>query len=258
MDFGKLQANWTALGQRDPLWAILVEPSKRGNRWAVDEFFETGRKEIDAALARVAALGLRVPTGAGGGRALDFGCGVGRLTQALAGRFAEVVGVDVAPTMIERAREFNRFPTTCRYEVNTGADLRLFPEGRFDFVYSNIVLQHMEPRYSTAYIREFARVLAPGGVLLFQLPSGVARQPGALAKYALRRVVQAVNRYLPGAAQALYERLPDGDRLRIEMYTVPRERVTATVAAAGARVVDVRADGAAGPQWISLSYCCTR
>lgn len=253
MDFGKLQASWTALGERDPLWAILVEPSKRGNRWAVDEFFETGRREIDAALARVAALGLRVPTG----RALDFGCGVGRLTQALAARFAEAVGVDIAPTMIERAREYNRFPATCRYELNTGTDLRRFPDGRFDFVYSNIVLQHMEPRYSTAYIREFARVLAPGGVLIFQLPSGVVRRPGPLAKYALRRVVQVVNHWLPAAAHVLYDRLPDGDRLRIEMYAVPRQRVTATVAAGGAHVVDVRADGAAGPQWISLSYCCT-
>ncbi len=52
MDFGNLQANWTVLGERDPLWAILVDPSKRGNRWRVEEFFETGRREIDAALAR--------------------------------------------------------------------------------------------------------------------------------------------------------------------------------------------------------------
>jgi SAM-dependent methyltransferase len=258
MDLGNLQANWTVLGKRDPLWAILVDPSKRGNRWLVEEFFETGRREIDAALARVAALGLRLPTGGEGGRALDFGCGVGRLTQALAGRFAEAVGVDIAPTMIERAREYNRFPATCHYELNTDADLRRFPDGRFDFVYSNIVLQHMEPRYSTVYIREFGRVLAPGGVLIFQLPSGVVRRPVPLAKYAVRRVVQAVTRWLPDVAEVLYERLPVGNRLRMEMYAVPRPRVTATVAAGGARVVDVRADGAAGPQWVSLSYCCAK
>ncbi|HEX9611441.1 MAG TPA: class I SAM-dependent methyltransferase [Gemmatimonadales bacterium] len=254
MDLGKLQANWTTLGQRDPLWAILVDPEKRGNRWRREEFFETGRREIDAALSHVQAVGLAVPRR----RALDFGCGVGRLTQALAARFEEVAGIDIAASMIELAREYNRYPATCSYQVNPHDDLRLFPDDHFDFVYSNIVLQHMEPAYATAYIREFVRVLAPAGVLLFQLPSGVVPRPGPLAKFAVRRIVQAANRWLPRALQGIYRWLPQGDRMRIEMYAMPRERVVGVIAAAGARVVAVTRNAAAGPQWISLSYCCTK
>jgi SAM-dependent methyltransferase len=55
--------------------------------------------------------------------------------------------------------------------VNPADDLRLFPDNSFDLVYSNIVLQHMEPRYSESYIGEFIRVLKPGGMTYFQLPA---------------------------------------------------------------------------------------
>ena len=41
------------------------------------------------------------------GRALDFGCGAGRLTRALAARFESVVGVDVADAMLDKARALN-------------------------------------------------------------------------------------------------------------------------------------------------------
>src|SRR5262249_5547329 len=44
-------------------------------------------------------------------------------------------------------------------------------DAAFDLVYSNVVLQHMEPEYSARYIHEFTRILAPGGVAVFQLPS---------------------------------------------------------------------------------------
>lgn len=255
MDFDKLQSTWTTLGKRDPLWAILVDPDKRGNRWQREEFFETGRREIDAAIRHVQAVGLPVPRR----RALDFGCGVGRLTQALAGRFDSVVGVDIAHTMIELAQQYNRHPAKVTYQVNPHNDLRIFRDREFDFIYSNIVLQHMEPAFAENYLREFVRVLAPRGVLLFQLPAGVARRPQAWAKVAVRRGVQLVNRWLPRVVERVAGWLPGGgDRLRIEMYAIPRRRVEAVVTAAGARVVAVTPNDAAGPQWISLSYCCTR
>lgn len=49
--------------------------------------------------------------------------------------------------------------------------LRLFDAGSFAFIISNIVLQHVQPSLATEYLREFLRILAPGGVLIFQLPS---------------------------------------------------------------------------------------
>jgi hypothetical protein len=55
--------------------------------------------------------------------------------------------------------------------VNDRDDLALFESGVFDLIYSDIVLQHIAPEFSTRYVQEFTRVLAPGGVAVFQLPS---------------------------------------------------------------------------------------
>src|SRR5262249_61977542 len=104
-------------------------------------------------------------------RALDFGCGAGRLTQALAAYFERVDGVDIAASMLATARRYNRHPETCHYHLNTAPDLRLFESGAFTFAYSVLVLQHIEPQHSKAYLRELLRLLAPGGLLVFQLPS---------------------------------------------------------------------------------------
>ena len=167
MDLDELQRHWNEWGRRDPYWAIISRPDRRGNRWDLEEFLRTGVDEIDEILAWTAKLGVAIAPG----RALDFGCGVGRLTQALARTFAECDGVDIAPSMIERARQINQFGERCRYHVNDRDDLTLFADDTFDFIYSDIVLQHIAPEFSARYVREFTRILAPGGVTVFQLPS---------------------------------------------------------------------------------------
>jgi SAM-dependent methyltransferase len=94
--------------------------------------------------------------------------------------------VDISASMLSAARRHDRHPDRCTYHLNTRSDLALFTDGSFTFAYSTLVLQHMEPRYARSYIRELLRVLAPGGLLVFQLPShrvgpapsiGTARTP---------------------------------------------------------------------------------
>jgi ubiquinone/menaquinone biosynthesis C-methylase UbiE len=166
MKLDELQRHWNDFGKQDPLWAIMTWPSKRNRQWKLDEFFRTGEDEIKATLDHVESVGLPRPHR----RALDFGCGVGRLTQALGTRFESVCGVDIAQSMIELAREYNKHGERCQYFHNTADDLRIFEDGSFDFVFTLRVLQHMRPEYSQAYIREFMRLLAPGAVAVFQIP----------------------------------------------------------------------------------------
>jgi len=168
MDLRELQKNWHEFGERDPLWAILTYPGRRGGKWDLDEFLASGRDEISE-LMRLAG-DLRMPMRREA--ALDFGCGVGRLTQALCAWFERASGVDIAPSMIELARKYNRCGAQCEYFMNPRDDLRIFPDNAFDLVYSNRVLQHIEPRYSKSYIREFVRVVRPGGLVVFQIPDG--------------------------------------------------------------------------------------
>ena len=175
MELAEVRRNWEEFGRTDPLWAILTDPAKRHNRWDRREFFQTGELEIECLMDYVGTLPVRLDRRA----ALDFGCGVGRLAQALCRYFREVDGVDIAESMVALARTYNEWGDRCRYHVNEAADLRLFAADRFDLVYSNIVLQHVEPRYSREYIREFVRVLAPGGLAIFQAPSEAGgRSPG--------------------------------------------------------------------------------
>jgi SAM-dependent methyltransferase len=174
MQLTELQRNWNVFGETDPLWSVLTDVRYKNNKWDPVAFFQTGEQEIDAVFAGFDSMGLSFPRR----RALDFGCAVGRLTQALCRHFDRCDGVDIAPSMIELARKYDRYPGRCYYHLNGTDDLALFEDNTFDFVYSRLVLQHMQPRYSKKYIAEFLRVLAPGGVALFQIPGGPPKAGG--------------------------------------------------------------------------------
>jgi 2-polyprenyl-3-methyl-5-hydroxy-6-metoxy-1,4-benzoquinol methylase len=147
---------WNQLAQRDPLWAILSDPTRRGGRWDLDTFFRTGEREISTLMYQLERLlgAANVFTH----RALDFGCGVGRLTQALARYYGNVVGVDISLGMIEHARRLNRHRDRVTYLHNTRQDLAV--PGTFDLIYSDLVLQHMPPDQSLRYIGDFIELLA--------------------------------------------------------------------------------------------------
>ncbi len=177
MTFGKLRTHWNRFGEVDPLWAVLTVPDTKGGKWDADSFFRTGQDDVEKILATVRHIW---PNWTPSGEALDFGCGVGRLTRALGPYFERCHGVDIATSMVDAAKRLAGPASNCVFYVNERPDLKLFPAGRFSFINSALVLQHIEPRYTKQYIKEFVRVLAPGGVAVFQLPSGpVASVEGA-------------------------------------------------------------------------------
>lgn len=188
MNLRDLQKNWDEFGKDDPFWAALTYPEKSGGRWTAEEFLEKGRQEIDRLLADLDAAGLTPPRRT----ALDFGCGAGRLTQALARHFNHVVGVDIAPSMIARAEAINQAGARCRFVLNERSDLSVFAEERFDLIYSNIVLQHVRSRYICTYLKEFVRLLSPQGVAVFHLPTRVRWQ--RIKEWAPEAVLRPVRR----------------------------------------------------------------
>jgi SAM-dependent methyltransferase len=164
-ELGRLRAVWGELGREDPLWAVLSLPHKRGGRWDRDEFFATGRREIDGQLAMLAA---RDASPRGHAVALDFGAGAGRLSRALAAHFDRVIGIDVSPSMVAAARELNRDIRNLEFRENASSRLDGIADRSVDFVYSCMTLQHIPARLALGYVEEWFRVLAPGGVALFQ------------------------------------------------------------------------------------------
>jgi ubiquinone/menaquinone biosynthesis C-methylase UbiE len=156
----RLRRNWDGLAAQDALWSVLSDPSRRGGVWSHEEFLHAGTHEVRIVFDRLADLVL-VPDAAD--EALDFGCGAGRLTSGLAERFSRLHGVDISDVMLRQARRVTADVEGCDFHLNISQDLRLFEDARFGFVYSNIVLQHMRPELARGYIREFLRVLKPGG-----------------------------------------------------------------------------------------------
>lgn len=229
----RLQQNWEELAQDDPLWAICSDPQKRGRNWDEQEFFATGEQEVRTVLEYVRTLGLPLDFSA---PALDFGCGVGRLTRALAGRFRECWGVDVSPTMIQTARQLNCDLSNCHFQLNEANHLGGFSDDRFGFVYSSIVLQHIEPRLALQYLGELVRVLQPAGVLVFQIidrfKAGLVRS--VRRRLALRRRMNAI----------LGRRHTD-----FGMYSIPEAKLRRLLARERAQVRDVILTNSAEPDF---------
>lgn len=175
MELTELQQNWNEFGKRDPFWAVLTDPRCRNNKWDPSVFFASGHDDVKSALDALDSLGLRISRW----RALDFGCAMGRLTQALCYQFHYCCGVDIAPSMIDLANEHNNFPERCNYYLNSKDDLTIFASQSFDFVFTKLVLQHVRPPHNRKLIGELVRVLDFGGALVFQVPSELSDSPTA-------------------------------------------------------------------------------
>jgi len=106
---------------------------------------------------------------------LDIGCGIGRVERYLAPRARELWAVDVSDEMIRRAGErLAGFANVHLKEVGNREYLAAFPDGRFDLVFSFLVLQHLEKEDAFLYIRDAFRVLREDGVFLTQFPNLLA------------------------------------------------------------------------------------
>jgi 2-polyprenyl-3-methyl-5-hydroxy-6-metoxy-1,4-benzoquinol methylase len=221
------------------LRAILARSEENKDvPWDVEKFFQSGVFEIEIMLRYAESFRplLQKKT------ALDFGCGVGRLTEALAANFEHVCGVDISPAMIQHARKYQHSTARSEYMVNETGDLRCFREGQFDFIYSSITLQHMPARYAKKYIAEFLRVLNRDGLLLFQLPS---RRAGSLAR-------------VRSLAHELFDPMLHPIRPRVVMRGIPQREVVQLLAGHGGEILDIAADESAGPEWESYRYLVTK
>lgn len=257
MDLARLKDNWETLAQRDPMWAILSDPAMKGGKWDPAAFFESGRTGIDNILRHIEAAKFPLHRGT----ALDFGCGIGRLTQALAGHFEKTYGVDISPTMIAQAESYNRFGDSCKYVVNDSPDLHRFADDMFDFVYSDAVLQHIPPEASKAYIEEFVRVLKPGGLLAFQVPSvlrAATAEParGTTIADAPRQAFESIS--IASRIRNFFSRPKREDLGRlIEAHGVPCEEVCRLLETRSARLLQAQEENW-WPEWVSFRYWVTK
>lgn len=203
-DVDTLRAGWDQAARDDAMFNIVSDSARAGGAWTAEKFFAYGRQEIDQMIWRLNETGRSLRRE----RALDFGCGMGRLTQALAEYYDHVDGVDVSPEMLKLARKHNRRGKRVRYRLN-GPDLNMFEDGRFDLVYSMIVLQHMPPKMQERYVTEFVRVLSDDGAAVFELPDCADLSNGHLSMYGTKPKV--VEDWVESAGATIVDMEPIND-----------------------------------------------
>jgi SAM-dependent methyltransferase len=185
-DVTSVRSTWEQLGRTDPMWAVLSTPGQRDGESRLEEFLATGRDGVAHIRGQLEASGAEL-----GQRVLDFGCGMGRLSFALAELVDDVTGIDIAASMVEQADKLNREPERIRFVHGDGETLP-FPDNSFDSAISLIVLQHAPAAVSLRCLLELARVVRPGGVLVFQVPSHL-EEPVPLDPQAYRARLEMVD-----------------------------------------------------------------
>jgi SAM-dependent methyltransferase len=196
-------ADWRKIGSDEPFWGVITDPRYlRENIDAdgVSRFYESGVADIRWITGELAAIG-GAPFHVA--RALDFGCGVGRLSEAMPEFADEVVAYDISPGMLQQARQ--RTAGRATY-------VDALPDGCFDWINSRIVFQHIPPERGVVLLEQLLGRLGPGGFvsLHFNLfrdarfrPSGAASSPNLWRRLAGRRGPPAMEE--PLGAMQMYD-----------------------------------------------------
>jgi SAM-dependent methyltransferase len=186
---------WNGLANAHPYWAVVNDPRFRADRIQtadVAAFFDSGEREIADTFARVrriAGSDFRPRS------AVDFGCGLGRLTLPIARSSDRVLAIDVSETMLAAIRANCESRGIANVDTaQTDEFLAVDDRGyAFDFVHSFIVFQHIPPAVGLAITDRLLARLSTGGVAALQYT--YARRASSLRRlvHRLRRGSRVVN-----------------------------------------------------------------
>lgn len=156
--------DWTEIGRAQPYFGVLANERYLADRIdpeAISEFFESGEADI----AKVLEVHERLTAGKGKlGTALDFGCGVGRLSLAMATHAETVYGIDVSEPMLEVARS-----SASDQGIENVRFCNDIPDTALDWINSLIVFQHIAPERGLVILEELMQRLNPGGFISVQV-----------------------------------------------------------------------------------------
>ena len=170
--------DWEAFGRSNPYFGVLTDDRYRSEVLTADvkeEFFETGYAHVADVLE---TLGSKLGRTDGFTRALDFGCGVGRLVIPFARIATDVVGVDVSDAMLAEAGKNCRERGVTNVSLLKSDDELSTVEGEFDLVHSFIVLQHIPVSRGEKLFDKLVGKVSRGGVGALQLTYAKERTIG--------------------------------------------------------------------------------
>ncbi len=211
---------WEEAGREMPHWSVLTEDRYRPEaiEASIDEFYASGRRDaalVEGLLERQGIPPESLPS------AVEYGCGVGRATLALARLFDRVTGCDISRPHLALAAEQAEARIVDNVAWHHSTTAAPMPGDGWDFWFSRLVLQHNPPPVAAHLLRLAFAGLRPGGVAMFQVPTH-------RTDYAF-----SIRGYLEAGAS----RAPE-----MEMHVLPQGEVFALAREAGLEVLEVRDD----------------
>lgn len=179
---------WEDFGAKDPYFGVVSEEKFRSDSLTKDNkeaFFASGIVHVEKVFS---AIKRHFDPEFSPRKAIDFGCGVGRILIPLAQRCDSVVGIDVSPSMLTEARkncDENRIKNVRFYEDL--AEFESSPEC-FDMVHTYIVLQHIPTKAGQKNISALINLLNAGGIGVIQLHYGQNKSVNSLIYWAVRNI----------------------------------------------------------------------
>ena len=163
---------WNRWGLQDPYFAVLTLEEYRQERLSDEskkQFFQTGQQHYDHVLATIRAH-LGAPFNPK--RALDFGCGTGRVLLAMARSCEEVLGVDISDSMLSECRANCRAAGVHNVSLGKSDDRLSAASGEYDLVHSFIVFQHIPARRGERLVSKLLEHLRRDGVAVLHFVYG--------------------------------------------------------------------------------------
>jgi SAM-dependent methyltransferase len=167
---------WDERAREDAFF--FVDDRLEYGRPDVERFFRDGEKALDDILGHLGAA--IEPDDV----VVEIGCGLGRITRAIAARARRVTALDVSAEMLSRARDLNVELDNVEWLHGDGRSLAPIPDACATACFSHVVFQHVpDPAITLSYVREMGRVLRSGGWAAFQISNdpSIHRPRGGLA-----------------------------------------------------------------------------
>lgn len=218
---------YDSVGRTEPYYGVItLDHFLRANLdpSVLREFFETGEAQVARVLATIRA---HLAADFKPRRALDFGCGVGRILIPLAREAGQALGVDVSDAMMAEAARNCRERNLTNVSFVKSDDRLSRLEGTFDLIHSVIVFQHIAPRRVEVLVRGLLSHLAPAGIGALHFTTWLPLR---------KRIIHRLKKTLPpiNIAANLYRRRAWNFGL-IEMNCFTLDRVTKLLGEAGIR-----------------------
>lgn len=230
----RVAAAWRTLGDEKPHWSVLSSDRFLPDqiRDQEDAFHASGAGDVGQLLDILAYVG-RPPEQFD--TIVEYGCGLGRMTNHLAQHFGNVSGCDISSSHLALARAYSERlgRTNIRYREISDSQFALAEP--IDLWFSVIVLQHNPPPVIAAILRRCFSLLRPGGLAIFQVPT-----------------------YRPSYRFVIDEYIERPQGSEFEMHILPQRAVFDICRDTGCFIVDILEDDRAGKDWISSMFIVGR